>query len=600
MSRAEMSAGYQEWKISNGQSSASKAATISRPASVSNPWNECQRAHVGSGLSRSEMSANYQAVKAADASIRINDPTPAIFFSPRTESVSWNEFQHQHAGHGLSNRQVSLLYKQQSDLSASTPAATVQLKGTSATQTKPTSASAKPERRANPFNEFQKQYKRDHPGEKLNSKQLAKLYREQQREQILAAFDTKAPDAPLAERLRQQVEEMLLNLAMMQEQSDMPLSERDEWGHVARQLEWEEGNYNRQKIVESRDQTRVSAAHDVEGLQKCEFIESGRLELTLKDDARIGSGGFGVVYAATMDKEIAVAVKVIDSVSTKSKKLFEQEMLAMMKASAHENVLRVHGYTVLSSESGRQSFGIVTEFMGGGDLAFALYRAESCELSVGERLQLLLQVIKAIEYIHSQGITHRDIKPHNVLLSSDRQTAKLADFGLAGFKNTTLATQQSRTTTKDGDTTMVLGLTPAYAAPEVFEGKLSFRDQAWKKSDVFSFTVLLTEVLMETQPWEFETPQYMMNSVCKLQKRPFELDDFLAFGGESCSSKLRALVQDGWHQDPGLRPTAKDMRERLEKVISAEETARVSASEASKSVAAIRTGSLSPRGVDGN
>jgi hypothetical protein len=64
-----------------------------------------------------------------------------------------------------------------------------------------------------------------------------------------------------------------------------------------------------------------------------------------------------------------------------------------------------------------------------------------------------------------------------------------------------LSMQQSHTTMKEGNASMTLGLTPVYAAPEVFEGKLSFLDQVWKKSDVFSFTVLLTEVTTERQPW---------------------------------------------------------------------------------------------------
>ncbi|RLN82420.1 hypothetical protein BBJ28_00025515 [Nothophytophthora sp. Chile5] len=593
LSPAQMSAGYQASK--NSQPSASSSASASRSvqakssstgsSSSSNPWNEYQRAHAGSGLTRSEISAGYQAAKAG---ITANSTAAAKSSNSSSGPVSWNEFQHQHAGQGLTKRQMSLLYKHQSEPSAST--------STANTRSKVSDALAKPARRANAFNEFQKQYKKDHPDEKLNAAQLAQLYRaEQQEQQLRAELEPKASDAPLSERLRRQVEEMLLSLAMVQDLPDMPLDERDQWGHVAHQLEWEEGNYNRQSFVDAHGQADEWGARDVGALQECEFIESDRLELALEDDKRIGSGGCGAVYAAMVDKTIPVAVKVIDSVSTKSKKLFEREVLAMMKASAHENVLRVLGYTVLSSASGRQSYGIIMELMGGGDLAFALHRDESVNLSEEDRLRALLQVIKAIEYIHSQGITHRDIKPHNVLLSTDHQTAKLADFGLAGFKNTTLSTQQSQMT-KGSNALAALGLTPAYAAPEVFEGKLSFRDQAaWKKSDVFSFAVLLTEVLMEMQPWEFETPQFIMNSVTKHQKRPFEIQDLVVFGGKAGNAELRALVQDGWHQDPANRPTATEMRQRLEQIISAGQSVSASA----KSSVTVRNGASSPRGVDG-
>lgn len=482
---------------------------------------------------------------------------------------------------------MSLLYKDQSVSSTATSTART---SSSATPAKPA-----PTRRANAFNEFQKQYKKDHPDEKRSAGELAQLYRgEQQRR---AELEPKAPTQTLRERLQQQVEEMLLGIALAQEHG-LAMGEPDEWRSVAHQLEQEEGNYNRQAFVELHgdgEHADQYETQDTDSLENCELIDADRLELTLDDDTRIGVGGCGAVYAAMVDKTIPVAVKVLDCVNTKSKQRFEQELLAMMKASAHENVLRVLGYTVLSSESGRQSYGIIMELMGGGDLAFALHRDESVRLSEKERLQVLLQVAKALEFIHSQGITHRDLKPHNVLLSTDYQTAKLADFGLAGFKNSMVSTQQSQTTAEASGGSMVLGLTPAYAAPEVFEGKLSFRDQAWKKSDVFSFTVLLTEVLMQEQPWEFETPQFIKNSVTEKQERPFIVEELVVFKGKAGNAKIQSLVRDGWHQDPACRPSATEMRERLEKIIAAGESLPAAA----KASATGRSRPSSPRGVDG-
>lgn len=624
-SRAEISAGYHAAKSSSSQASGPISASATRPVSATtssssalasrpvsaaaksssaSPWNEYQRSQAGKGLSPAQMSAGFQAAKSAGAvksattakpTTPAKSTTPAKKAAPAAKSaefaLTWNEFQRTHAGQGLTKRQMSLLYKNQPDPSTP-PSSAPTAKATKPTQsTKPTQPSqpTKPARRANAFNEFQKQYKKDHPDEKRSAGELAQLYRgEQQRR---ADLEPKAPTQTLRERLRQQTEEMLLGIAMAQEQG-FCMEEPDAWRSLVHQLEQEEGNYNRQAFVELHGDAEEYAARDPDSLESCEFIEADRLELTLDDDKRIGVGACGAVYAAVVDGDIPVAVKVVDGIGAKSKQRFEQELLAMMKASAHENVLRVLGYTVLSSDSGRDSFGIIMELMGGGDLAFALHRDEKVKLSERARLQLLLQVIKAIEFIHAQGITHRDLKPHNILLSTDLQTAKLADFGLAGFKNTTLTTQQSQTTTKESGGAMVLGLTPAYAAPEVFEGKLSFRDTAWKESDVFSFTVLLAEVLRQETPWEFESPQFIKHSVTTLQQRPFEPNELTVSGGKTGTPALQALVQDGWSQDPAARPSAAEMRQRLEKIIA-------SVPVGTKASCTTQPRVSSPRGVDG-
>jgi hypothetical protein len=94
-----------------------------------------------------------------------------------------NMFEHQHAGQGLFKRQMSLLYKHQSKTSASASIATARSKATPTIQKQTSNALAKPARRANGFNEFQKQYKADHPDEKLSAGQLAQLYRKKQHEQ---------------------------------------------------------------------------------------------------------------------------------------------------------------------------------------------------------------------------------------------------------------------------------------------------------------------------------------------------------------------------------------------------------------------------------
>ncbi|KNC52855.1 TKL protein kinase [Thecamonas trahens ATCC 50062] len=144
--------------------------------------------------------------------------------------------------------------------------------------------------------------------------------------------------------------------------------------------------------------------------------------------------------------------------------------------------------------------GVVTEYMDGGDLRQLLrawraahsedglaypYPAPSSPLaplafaSRKTRVRILLEAGIGLQYLHSLGFPHRDIKPSNILLEGRMFPVKLADFGMSGPK-----------AALSGG-----GGTPRYSAPEVLLGA-----QADAASDVFSFGVVVYEVLTTTKP----------------------------------------------------------------------------------------------------
>ena len=117
-------------------------------------------------------------------------------------------------------------------------------------------------------------------------------------------------------------------------------------------------------------------------------------------------------------------------------------------------------------------------------------------LSVTLKIAYALQACRAFDYAHKRGIVHRDIKPGNVLVTRDG-VVKVVDFGIARVLDT------SKT-----QTGMLIG-TFAYMSPEQYHG-----EHADERSDIWSFGVLLYELLCYQRPFVGETPARLMHSIC--------------------------------------------------------------------------------------
>lgn len=113
-------------------------------------------------------------------------------------------------------------------------------------------------------------------------------------------------------------------------------------------------------------------------------------------------------------------------------------------------------------------------------------------------LSLGIDIASAMAYLHP-GVVHRDLKPQNVLLDNNHQ-AKVCDFGIAKFKDSTFMTTKN-----------VTAGTPAYMAPEMFEGC-----PLTEKVDVFSFAVMMWESYTGHTPWkEYHNPMQVLWSTRK-------------------------------------------------------------------------------------
>ena len=202
---------------------------------------------------------------------------------------------------------------------------------------------------------------------------------------------------------------------------------------------------------------------------------------------RIGAGGMGAtVFRAVSsgDPPDTVAIKVLpDSFALDDHlaRRFRRESKVMQKID-HPHVVRMLDFGTVDSG---QHF-IVMEYLEGGSLADRL--KEKGRLPTEEAIAIVLQVCDGLAALHAKQITHRDIKPGNILLNANGD-AKLADFGLAKFLDPSSATGAL---TRSGDQ---LGTT-AYMAPEQLAGSSS----GDHSSDLYSLGVVLYQLLTGVVP----------------------------------------------------------------------------------------------------
>lgn len=210
-------------------------------------------------------------------------------------------------------------------------------------------------------------------------------------------------------------------------------------------------------------------------------------EYTLCEE--IGRGGMGVVYRARHEgtgKEYALKMILHgDQASETTLRRFHAEAKAG-RGMDHPNIIKILD---VGQQDGRAFF--CMELIQGETLSERLDRGP---MPPRQTARILMQVAKAIDYAHSQGVLHRDLKPSNILISDETNRPYVVDFGLARD-----VTANHETLTRTGS---VIG-TPAYMAPEQAAGA---RGQVGPSSDVYSLGALLYHMLTGRPPFQAASP----------------------------------------------------------------------------------------------
>ena len=204
---------------------------------------------------------------------------------------------------------------------------------------------------------------------------------------------------------------------------------------------------------------------------------------------RLGEGAFGVVYEVEQTEPIRrhLALKLLkpgmDTEHVLARFEAERQALARMD---HPNIARV--VDAGATEQGRPYF--VMELVKGDPIALYCDRER---LDVDARIDLFLDVCRAVQHAHQRGILHRDLKPSNVLVTrvDGRAVVKVIDFGIAKALTTPLVERTLHTVAGE-----IMG-TPAYMSPEQSDRTGVDIDTA---SDVFSLGVMLYELLCGRLP----------------------------------------------------------------------------------------------------
>lgn len=238
---------------------------------------------------------------------------------------------------------------------------------------------------------------------------------------------------------------------------------------------------------------------------------------------KLGEGGMGVVYKAEDTKlDRIVALKFLPhhlTANDAEKARFLQEAKAA-SALNHPNVCTIYD---IKEENGQQF--IVMEYIDGETL-----RRKLPVRKVGDAVTYALHIGEALQEAHAKGIVHRDIKSDNIMVNSKNQI-KVMDFGPAKLKG-------SLRLTKTASTVGTLG----YMAPEQIQGS-----DADARSDIFSFGIVLFEMLTGKLPFRGEHEAAIMYSI--LNEEPQPIEQF----NNNVPPGLREVVKRALEKNPGAR-----------------------------------------------
>jgi predicted ATPase len=262
---------------------------------------------------------------------------------------------------------------------------------------------------------------------------------------------------------------------------------------------------------------------------------------------QLGAGGMGEVWLAYDERlKRQVALKLLPAGLTADAdrvRRFEQEAQAA-SALSHPNIITIHD--IGESEAGRF---IVMELVAGHTLRTIISQDNATEtvLAIGQ------QIAKALAAAHTAGITHRDIKPDNIMVRDDGYV-KVLDFGLARLMPATANDSDAATLAQQTTPGTLLG-TVAYMSPEQARG-----EQVTHTTDIFALGIVFYELATGQHPFRAETLVGILHSITLQTPIP------PARLNPEIPAALEALILQMLEKEAARRPTAQEIAQALDEI----------------------------------
>ena len=275
-------------------------------------------------------------------------------------------------------------------------------------------------------------------------------------------------------------------------------------------------------------------SRSIQNVESIPEITREELEALEEPWEELGSGAFGIVYRHTMPRVGLVAFKKFHGHVDVSK--MREEAAAIFKL-RHPNIVHLYGVCV-------EPLGLVLELVEGPSLDKLVYQEPRTPLETNRALGILRQILFGVEFIHSRGALHLDLKAANVLLTAGDRV-KLADFGTA---------QESRATAA-WLTRHSPELTLPWAAPE----RLAGVGTVGPASDIYAVGMIMVEMLTAKAPFEGLDPLRLAHAIMK--------DEAKASSLAGVEKRCADVIRNCWIRQPKKRPTASDLIATVSKML---------------------------------